>query len=154
MKKSDINLASVAFPVCQVIFPNQRGENTTLKRLMWMRLLWVQPKVNFWSCTSHNGNRSTQTFEKRKRRVFYLSKPPPNIMDTSLFQAFRWWWGGEKSGRGPKVKLTRVKIGREKGGLLAPAPVCPRFFPSCSFWIELTHGLCLSTWLDRGALIS
>lgn len=60
MKKSDINLASV----CQVRIPSQRGGHTTLKRRIWMRLLQVQPKVNFCNRTSHNGSKSTQRLTK------------------------------------------------------------------------------------------
>ena len=63
MKKSDINLASV----CQVIIPSLRGGNTTLKRRIWMRLLQVQPKVNFCNRTSHNGRRL------KKENVVFLT---------------------------------------------------------------------------------
>lgn len=66
MKKSDINLASV----CQVIIPSLRGGHTTLKRRIWMRLLQVQPKVNFCNRTSHNGSKSTQRL-KKENVVFF-----------------------------------------------------------------------------------
>ena len=60
MKKSDINLASI----CQVIIPSLWGGHTTVKRRIWMRLLQVQPKVNFCNRTSHNGSKSTQRLKK------------------------------------------------------------------------------------------
>ena len=66
MKKSDINLASV----CQVIIPSLRGGHTTLKRRIWMRLLQVQPKVNFCNRTSHNSSKLTQRL-KKENVVFF-----------------------------------------------------------------------------------
>ena len=69
MKKSHINLATV----CQVIIPSLRGGHTTLKRRIWMRLLQVQPKVNFCNRTSHNGNKSTQRL--KKENVVFLTFP-------------------------------------------------------------------------------
>lgn len=59
-----MNLASV----CQIIIPSLRGGHT---RRIWMRLLQVQPKVNFCNRTSHNGSKSTQRL--KKENVVFLT---------------------------------------------------------------------------------